>query len=136
MVLIAMVDVIGSKALRWPLPGSTEMTGIAQIVAIAGGLAFSKINGNHIAVTFLPDWLKGRRKAALEIFISLLGLGLFVIAGWMTYEYGLSMFDTGEKTQLLEIVFYPFAFWIALCCIPMCFVIIKELLNEIGRLLT
>lgn len=135
MALTALIDVVGSKWFQWPLPGSTELTGVLQVVAIAGGLAFSKIDGRHIRVEFFIDRLSGRGKAALDVFSSILGLGLFTVAGWMTYKFGLSLFGSGTETLLLGIPLSPFAFWIAFCCIPMCCVIIIELLNSIGRML-
>jgi TRAP-type C4-dicarboxylate transport system permease small subunit len=135
MALTTLIDVVGSKVFKWPLPGSTEITGVIQVIAIAGGLAFSKIDGRHIRVEFLMDWLPGRGKAALDIFSALLGLGLFAVAGWMTYEHGLSLLGSGTKTFLLGIPLSPFSFWIALSCIPMCCVIIIELLTSIERVL-
>jgi TRAP-type C4-dicarboxylate transport system permease small subunit len=135
MALTTLIDVIGSKVFKWPLPGSTEITSVVQVIAIAGGLAFSKIDGRHIRVDFLMDGLPQRGKAALDLFSALLGLGLFAVAGWMTYEHGLSFFNSGTKTFLLGIPLSLFAFWIALCCIPMCCVIIIELLDSIERML-
>jgi TRAP-type transport system small permease protein len=135
MVLATLIDVVGSKVFKWPLPGSTEIIGVIQVIAIAGGLAFSKIDGRHIRVEFLLDWLPQRSKDALDIFSAILGLGLFAIAGWMTYHHGVNLLNSGTKTFLLGIPLFPFAFWIALCCIPMCFVIIIELLTSIERVL-
>jgi TRAP-type C4-dicarboxylate transport system permease small subunit len=135
MGLATLIDVIGSKAFQRPLPGSTEMTGVFQVVAIAGGLAFSMIDGRHIRVDFLIAWLPRRGQAALDVFSAILGLGFFVIAGWMTYEYGLSVLKSGTETLLIRIPLYPFAFWIALSCIPMCFVIITEMFSSIDRML-
>jgi TRAP-type C4-dicarboxylate transport system permease small subunit len=135
MALTTLIDVIGSKGFQWPLPGSTEIIGVLQVLAIAGGLAFSKIDGRHIRVEFLIDWLPERGKAALDVFSSILGLGLFAVAGWMTYEYGLKLLSSGTETLLLGIALYPFALWIAFCCIPMCCVIIIELLVSIDRML-
>ena len=135
MVLATLIDVVGSKVFKWPLPGSTEIIGVIQVIAIAGGLAFSKIDGRHIRVEFLMEWLPQRGKAVLDLFSALLGLGLFAVAGWMTYENGLSLLGSGTKTFLLGIPLSPFSFWIALCCIPMCCVIIIELLTSIERML-
>lgn len=130
MGLTALIDVIGSKVFQLPLPGSTEITGVLQVVAIAGGLAFSKIDGKQIRVDFLIDFLPRRGKAALDVLSSILGLGLFAVAGWMTFKHGLNLSDT--KTLLLGIPLSPFSFWIALCCIPMCCVIIMDLLSSIN----
>jgi len=135
MVLIALIDVVGSKGFNWPLPGTTETTAFLQVIAIAAGLAFSQIAGRHIRVGFLIDRLSKRGKVTLEIFSSILGLGLFAIVGWVTYDYGQGLLSSGTETLLLRIVHYPFAFWIALCCIPMCCVILIELLSHISKTL-
>jgi TRAP-type C4-dicarboxylate transport system permease small subunit len=135
MVLIALIDVVGSKGFQWPLPGTTEITAFIQVVAIAAGLAFSQIAGRHIRVGFLIDLLPGRSKAALEIFNSLLGLGLFAMFGWVSYQYGMGLLSSGTETLLLRIVQYPFALWIAFCCIPMVCVILLELLSHISKML-
>jgi TRAP-type C4-dicarboxylate transport system permease small subunit len=136
MGLTTIIDVIGSKVFNWPLPGSTEITGVIQVVAIAGGLAFSKIDGRHIRVEFLFDSLPEKGQAALDIFSAILGLGLFVVAGWMTYIHGVNLHNSGTNTFLLGIPLYPFAFWIAICCIPLCFVIILDLIDAFGRMLS
>ena len=135
MGLATLIDVVGSKGFQWPLPGSTEITGVLQVVAIAGGLAFSKIDGRQIRVEFLVDWLPRRGKHVLDVFSSILGLGLFGIVGWMTYRWGVSLSGSGTETLLIGIPLSPFAFWIALSCIPMCCVNIIELLNSIDRML-
>ena len=135
MVLVALIDVVGSEGFQWPLPGSTEITAFLLVVAIAAGLAFSQIAGRHIRVGFLFDRLPRRGKAALELFSSVLGLGLFAMVGWVTYDYGLRLFSSRTETLLLGIVHYPFALWIAFCCIPMCCVIVIELLSSINKML-
>jgi TRAP-type C4-dicarboxylate transport system permease small subunit len=135
MALATFIDVIGSKVFKWPLPGSTEMISVIQVIAIAGGLAFSMIDGRHIRVEFLLEWLPKRGRAVLDVFSDLLGLGLFAVTGWMTYEHGLSFFNSGTKTFLLGIPLSPFAFWIAIGCIPMVCVIIIELVASIERML-
>lgn len=133
MVVAALIDVIGSKAFAWPLPGSTEATGVLQVAAIAGGLAFSKIEGRHIRVDFLIDKLRPRAKTGLEIFISLLGIGLFAVAALMSWKYGLRQLGNSTETLLLGIPLYPFSLWISFCCIVMAIVIITELLGFIDK---
>jgi TRAP-type C4-dicarboxylate transport system permease small subunit len=133
MVLIALIDVIGSKAFNWPLPGSTEITGVVQVVAIAAGLAFSKIDGRHISMDLFVEKTKGRGRAAFGIFHSVMGLGLFAIAAWMTFEYGISQLRMGTGTFLLGIVVYPFSIFLSLCCVVMCLVLLTELITAVSR---
>ncbi len=134
MALTTLIDVIGSKVFAKPLPGSTEIVGIIQIMAIAGGMAFSKVAGSQIRVDFIFDLLPERGKAILDVFGALLGLAFFFVAAWMSWENGVMFFGSGTKTFLLGIPLYPFAFWIALCCVPMFFVILFELFTSLIRM--
>jgi len=135
MGLTTLVDVIGSKVFNLPLPGSTEIIGVVQILAIAGGLAFSKIDGRQIRVDILFEWLPRRGQAVIDVFSALLGLGFSAVAAWMCYLHGLSFLESGTKTFFLGIPLSPFAFWTALCWVPMCFVIIGELLSAVAGML-
>jgi TRAP-type C4-dicarboxylate transport system permease small subunit len=132
--LTALTDVIGSKVFHLPLPGSTEIGSVVQVMAIAGGLAFSKLDGRHIRVDFLIGWLPKRGRAVLDVFSSSLGLALFALAGWMTFKHGLSLLSSGTSTFLLGIPLAPFVFWISLCIIPMWFAIMLDLLTSIDGL--
>ena len=131
MGLATLVDVIGSKVFNLPLPGSTEITGVIQILAIAGGLAFSKIDGSQIRVDIIFEWLPRRGQAVIDVFSAILGLFFSAVAAWMSFEHGLSLLDGGTRTFLLGIPLSPFAFWIAASWVPMGCVIISELLTAI-----
>lgn len=134
MGLTALVDVIGSKLFRLPLPGSTEITAVIQMVAIAGGLAFSEIDGRHIRVDLLIVWLPKRYKASLDLFSSILALSFFAVAGSMMTKTGMNLTESGTKTFLLQIPLAPFAFWIAFCSLLMCCVIIMKMIVSIQRM--
>jgi TRAP-type C4-dicarboxylate transport system permease small subunit len=133
IVLAALIDVIGSKAFSWPLPGSTEIASMVQVIAISAGMAFSKIDGRHIIVDFLIAKFPRRLQAGLEIFSNILGLGLWIILGLMILQYGQGVMKSGTTTFLLKLPIYPFAYWAALCCIPMCLAIILELFSAIDK---
>lgn len=135
MGLTTLVDVIGSKVFNLPLPGSTEITGVIQILAIAGGLAFSKIDGSQIRVDIIFEWLPRRGQAVIDVFGAILGLGFSAVAAWMSFEHGLSLLDGGTRTFLLGIPLSPLAFWIAVSWVPMCCVIVSELLTAIDGML-
>lgn len=134
MALTTLIDVIGSKVFDLPLPGSTEIISVIQITAIAGGLAYSLIDGRQIRVDILIDWLPDRARAVLDVFGALVGLALFIIAFFMMYAHAADFSKSGTSTFLLHIPLAPFAFWITLCCIPMCGAIFIDLLRSIGRM--
>ncbi len=133
MVVAAVVDVVGAKLFKAPLPGSTEITGLFQIMAIGSGLAFSKIAGRQIYVGFLIDSVKGRPKVVLEVIRSALSLMFWGIAAWMVFEYAIKLMRRGTETFLLGVPLYPFAFWVSVCCcVPMCLLLILDLVRPIA----
>lgn len=134
MMVATCIDVVGAKLFLWPLPGSIEVVFLAQVIAIAGALAITKIDGRHIRVEAFLDKLPKRWRAFLDSLTSLLGLGLFIMVGWQSYEYGQALRSAGKVTTTAQIPYYPFPLWIALCCIPICLVLLWELLNSLAEL--
>jgi TRAP-type C4-dicarboxylate transport system permease small subunit len=133
MMLSTLVDVVGAKAFNWPLPVGTEAVYFFQVIAIAGAIAYSEIDGRHIRVELFVDRLPRKGRAFFHGLAALLCLALFVILAWKGYQYGISLREANEVTMVSRTPLYPFAFWLALCCVPMCLVLIGELLKAISE---
>ena len=134
MLVSTCIDVIGAKLFKWPLPGGTEIVYMIQIVAIAGTLAIAQIEKQHIRVEFFVDLVSRKMKALMTGIVSILGLALFALLFWQSYKYGMKLLGTGDITTSAKMPLYPFAFWIALSCIPMCFVLLVELINSVREM--
>jgi TRAP-type C4-dicarboxylate transport system permease small subunit len=133
MFLTNFVDVVGAKLFTWPFPGSVEIISFSQIVAIAPAIAFTLILGRHIRVEFIIDRFPKRIRAALTSIGSLLSLILFVLLLWQSYLYGVSLQKAGEIGSTSYLPFYPFAYLIALCSIPVCLVFLMEVLKSLNE---
>jgi TRAP-type C4-dicarboxylate transport system permease small subunit len=133
MMLSTLVDVVGAKAFHWPLPVGTEAVYLFQLIAIAGAIAYSEIDGRHIRVELIVDRFPRKGRAFFHGLAALLTLALFVILAWKSYQYGVSLRAANEVTMVSRTPLYPFAFWLALCSVPMCLVLIGELLKAISE---
>jgi TRAP-type C4-dicarboxylate transport system permease small subunit len=131
MMLSTLVDVIGAKAFNWPLPVGTESVYLLQLIAIAGAIAYGEIDGRHIRVDLFVDKFPRKGRAFFHGLAALLGLALFVIIAWKSYQYGVSLRIAHEVTVTSRTPLYPFAFFLGLCCIPMCLVLIVEFIKAI-----
>jgi TRAP-type C4-dicarboxylate transport system permease small subunit len=136
MFLVNFVDVVGAKFFRWPLPGSVEIISFSQIVAIAPAIAFTLILGRHIRVEFIVDRFPRRIRAAISSISSFLSLILFALILWQSYLYGVSLQKSGEIGSTSYLPFYPFAYLIALCSIPVCLVFLMEVLKSLKEVLS
>jgi TRAP-type C4-dicarboxylate transport system permease small subunit len=133
MFLVNFIDVVGAKFFLWPLPGSVEIISFSQIVAIAPAIAFTLILGRHIRVEFIIDRFPKRIRAAISSISSFLSLILFALIVWQSYLYGVSLQKSGEIGSTSYLPFYPFAFLIAFCCIPVCLAFLIEVLKSLNE---
>jgi TRAP-type C4-dicarboxylate transport system permease small subunit len=133
MMISTLVDVVGAKAFHWPLPMGTEAVYLFQIIAIAGAIAFGQIDGRHIRVELFVDKLPRKARAFFHGLAALLGLVLFVILTWKSFQYALALQTARDVTSTSRIPIYPFAFWLSLCCVPVCLVLIGEILKAISE---
>ncbi|MEW6376692.1 MAG: TRAP transporter small permease [Thermodesulfobacteriota bacterium] len=135
MFLVNFIDVLGAKLFLWPFPGAVEIIGFSQIVAIAPTITFALILGRHIRVEFFMTRLPKRIQAIINSFSSFLGLVLFVLILWQSYLYGQSLQKAGEIGSTSYLPFYPFAYFIAFCSIPVCFAFLVEVLHSLSEVL-
>jgi len=137
IVVATLIDVIGAKLpplLRLgnarPLAAGTEVVYFLQIIALAGGMAFALIDNRHIRLEFV-DSLPKRIKSAFHFLAAAGGLGLFVILTWESFEYAQSLKTAQEVTAASRIPLYPFVIWIGISSIPMCLVLLKNMVNSL-----
>ncbi len=131
MFLVNLTDVIGAKLFLWPVPGATELIGFSQIIAIAPTIAIALLLGRHIRVEFILDRLPRRVRAGISSVSSLLSLILFIFLLWQSLLYGHSLQRAGEIGSTSHLPYYPFAYFIAFCCLPVCLVFFLEVLKSL-----
>jgi TRAP-type C4-dicarboxylate transport system permease small subunit len=134
IMVITCIDVVGAKVFQWRLFGALDIVMLAQIVAIAFATSMTLILGRHIQVDILIGSLPRRAQAAIDILALLLGLGLFIAVIWQVCVLGYSFQTSGEHSATAHIPSYPFAYGIALACIPVCLVYFQKFLNSLMRL--
>ncbi|MGB9627682.1 MAG: TRAP transporter small permease [Thermodesulfobacteriota bacterium] len=133
MFLVNLVDVVGAKLFLWPVPGATEVISFSQVLAIAPSIAFTLLLGRHIRVEFILDRFPKRIRAAITSISSFLSFVLFALILWQSYLYGVSLQKAGEIGSTSHIPFYPFAYLIAFCCVPVCLAFLMEVLKSLNE---
>jgi TRAP-type C4-dicarboxylate transport system permease small subunit len=133
MLALTVVDIIGVKIFNTPVPGSIEIVAFLGVVITAFGMAFTQAEHGNIQVEFFVTRLPERIRAACGVFTSLMGITLFAILAWQSVKYGISLQQSGEVSMTSRIPFYPFVYAIAFCCIPVCFVLLVEMMKYIMK---
>ena len=134
VMLITCIDVIGAKVFLKPVFGSIDIVMLSQLVAISFAASFALILGRHVRVEFFVTRLGGRAQAVIESIVSLIGFVLFVLIIWRLCVYGYDLQKGREVSATALIPLYPFAYGIALACVPVCLVFLSGFLNSLSRM--
>ena len=133
MMAITCIDVIGAKIFKSPMLGALDVVQLCQIVAIAFAASMTLIVGRHIRVEFFFDLLPRRVQVVINFLVLLIVLGLFILIIWQVCLLGYSFQTSGEYSPTAYIPLYPFAYAVALACIPFCLVLLTEFFNSLKQ---
>ena len=130
MLALTTADIIGVKVFKSPVPGAIEMIGFLSVVVVAFAIAYTQIVHGHIQVEFFVSRLPERAQAGIRALVSLMGITLFTLLGWKSYDFARVLQTTGEVSMTQNIPFYPFVMAITFCCIPVCLVLLVQFLRS------
>lgn len=133
MLALTVADVLGVKLFKAPIPGAIETVAFIGAVITAFGMAYTQAEHANIQVEFFVMHLPVRLRAGVVAFASLLGITLFALLCWQSFEYGNSLRVAGEVSMTSRIPFYPFVYALAVCCIPVCLVLVVEFLKSVKK---
>jgi TRAP-type C4-dicarboxylate transport system permease small subunit len=146
MLGLTVADIIGIKGAQvfaqtgikffeffQPVPGGIEMVAFLGVVVTGFAIAFTQVRRGHIQVEFFVMRMPEHVKASVIALVSLLGLALFGLLAWQSYEFGHALQVAGEVSMTQRIPFYPFVYALAFCCIPMCLLLVTDFLKSIMK---
>ena len=131
MILMTCANII-SRLVWIPIKGTFELMGYFGAVITAFALGYTQIEKGHIAVDILVKGFSGRVRKIINCINSTICMVFFTIAGWQLGKYGFTLYQTGEITETLRIIYYPFVYAVAFGC----FVLALVLLVDFIKLLT
>jgi len=131
MLGLIVADIIASSVFNWPIPGGIEIVGFLSVVAIAFSIAHTQFLHGHIEVEFLSTHLPRKIHKIIDGVTYFLGMVLFALLTWKSYEFGHVLQTSGEVSMTQEIPFYPFVYSIAFCSIGVFLVLLTQWLKTV-----
>ena len=135
LFLIAMIAITGANIvlrLFWlPIRGTFELMGYFGAVVTAFALGYTQINRGHIAVDIVVLRFSEKTQRVLQAVNHLVCMAFFIIVSWQVFKYATTLRETGEVTETLQIVYYPFTYAVALGCFILAFTFLVEFLKSI-----
>ena len=133
MVFITTIDVVGAKLFLKPVFGALDAVSLFQVIAIAFAAGITLIRGRHIEVEFLTELFPKRLRYMVDLVIKIICFALFLVLLYYMVLYARHLQVRGETTATARIALYPFAYGVALACIPVCMVYISLIIKCIKR---
>ena len=99
MVIAIAIDVFVRNATGASLPGMIEIAETSMVTAVAFGLAWAGVNGEHVAVTLLTDRFNATWTKVINVFVWTL---VTFYTAWLSYA---NILNSIQSTQVGEIRF-------------------------------
>lgn len=136
-MFLGVADVIGTQALRSPVPGAYEITESTMTLIVFGALAYAQIRRAHIRVELLYTHVGPRTQAALDVLADLAGLVFFGLLLWQAYQEAAYSLEINERTVgLIRFPLYPARIVLAAGTALMILRLVLDLVADVRRIFT
>jgi TRAP-type C4-dicarboxylate transport system permease small subunit len=130
MCLLTCANIV-LRVLWVPVPGTYELMGYFGAVVAALSLGYTQMRRGHVAVDVLINRLSSRRQRFLKGFNGLVCMLFFSLAAWQLVRKALVLRASGEVTETLRIIYYPFALAVAVGCTLLALVLLADLVQAL-----
>ncbi len=130
MVLLTCANIF-SRNIWVPIKGTFELMGFFGAIVTAFALGHTQLNKGHIAVDVLVTKFSERTRKFLQFINNSVCTVFFGIAAWQIAVKATTLRNTGEITETLRIIYYPFTYAVAFGCLVLALVMLTDLLKSL-----
>jgi TRAP-type C4-dicarboxylate transport system permease small subunit len=133
--LVAMIVLTCANILLrlvWiPVKGTFELMGFFGAIVTAFALSYTQMRRGHIAVDILINTFTKKTRKIVDIINHTLCCLFFCIAAWQIALKAGTLLRTGEVTETLRIIYYPFTYGVAIGCVVLSLILFQDLVKTI-----
>jgi TRAP-type transport system small permease protein len=118
MFAVMVADILSAKILNRPITATVDAASILALVVAAFSVSRTIMAHRHIEVEFFVVLFPPNVRKAFNTMASFLTFVFFLLIVWRSVIYGISLQQTGESSLTTHIPMAPFAYGIAIACIP------------------
>ncbi len=130
MMLVTLTDVV-MRYMGRPIFGSMEIVCFTSAVVIGFAIPYTSWTKGHIIVDFLLEMMSPGAVRIFQIVTRLMGIALFLFAGYNFIVYSFDLIRSGEVTPGFRIPHYPITFGLSAACFLQAITLFCDLLNTI-----
>jgi TRAP-type C4-dicarboxylate transport system permease small subunit len=118
--------------LVWiPVKGTFELMGFFGALVTAFALSYTQMRRGHIAVDVLINTFTKKTRKVVDIVNHTICCLFFCIAAWQIAIKAGTLLNTGEVTETLRIIYYPFTYGVAFGCAALTLILFQDLVKTI-----
>lgn len=119
------------RAVWIPIAGTFELMGYFGAVITAFALGYTQMKKGYIAVDIVVLGFSKRIQNVLNAVNAIICTAFFVLLTWQISKYAANLHRTGEVTETLQIIYYPFTYAVSVGCGALALVFFVELLKNL-----
>lgn len=128
MIILTCSNII--FRLAWvPIKGTFELMGYCGAIVTAFALGYTQIKRGHIAVDVLVNRFSDKARNIIHAINYTVCFLFFSVAAWQIAVKATTLMNTGEITETLRIIYYPFTYGVAFGCAVLSLVLFTELVR-------
>jgi TRAP-type C4-dicarboxylate transport system permease small subunit len=132
MVLLSCSNIF--LRIVWvPVKGTYELMGFFGAIVTAFALGYTQIEKGHIGIDIVVMQCSEKTQRILHGINYFICAVFFSIAGQQIAKWAGTLWRTGEVTETLRIIFYPFTYAVSLGCFVLAFVLLVDLIRVLVR---
>ena len=113
MILLTCANIF--LRVTWvPIRGTFELMGFFGAIVTAFALSFTQQKRAHIAVDVLVNAFSPKARQFITMINRITCMMFFGVATWQLAKKATILWNTGEVTETLRIIYYPFIYAVAL----------------------
>ena len=128
MIILTCANIF-LRTVWQPIIGTFELMGYLGAVLTAFALGYTQIRRGHIAVDIVVLGFSKKTQNILNGINCFICMVFFTIVSWQIAKYATILLKTGEVTETLRIIYYPFTYGVALGCAALSLVFLTDFLK-------
>ncbi|MCG6879321.1 MAG: TRAP transporter small permease [Deltaproteobacteria bacterium] len=119
------------RAVWIPISGTFELMGYFGAVITAFAMGYTQMKKGYIAVDIVVLGFSKKVQNILNAVNAMLCTAFFVLLTWQISKYAANLHNTGEVTETLQIIYYPFAYAVSVGCGALALVFFVDFLKNL-----
>ena len=129
MIVLTCANII-FRMVRIPIRGTFELMGYFGAIVTAFALGYTQMKKGHISVDVLVNTFSTKTRKVVNVINHAVCFFFFSAAAWQIAIKATTLMNTGEITETLRIVYYPFTYGVAFGCAILALVLFTDLVRS------